>query len=77
VFTKTPGFLPFFGTSAAAPHAAGIAALVLSARPSFTPAEVKKAMTATALDTMSRGVDPNSGFGITMATGAVKYALRH
>ncbi len=31
VTTHTPGFLPFFGTSAAAPHGAGIAALILSA----------------------------------------------
>lgn len=53
VFTKTPGFLPFFGTSASSPHAAGIAALVVQARPSYTPAQVKKAMTASALDNMA------------------------
>jgi subtilisin family serine protease len=40
VFTKTPGFLPFFGTSAAAPHAAAIAALVWSSTPSLTNAQV-------------------------------------
>jgi len=77
VFTKTPGFLPFFGTSAAAPHAAGIAALVLQVRPGYTPAQVKKAMTATALDTEAVGVDVNAGYGIAMANGAVSYALAH
>jgi hypothetical protein len=77
VFTKTPGFLPFFGTSAAAPHAAGIAALVVSVRPGYTQAEVKKAMTATALDNEAVGWDPNGGWGVAMANGAVAYALSH
>lgn len=47
---KTPGFLPFFGTSAAAPHAAAIAALIKSARPDYTAAQILTAMKATALD---------------------------
>jgi Subtilase family len=77
VFTRTPGFLPFFGTSAASPHAAGIAALVVQARPSYTPAQVKKAMTATALDNMAVGPDINGGYGVAMANGAVAYAQSH
>ena len=77
VFTKTPGFLPFFGTSAASPHAAGIAALVLQARPGYTPAQVKTAMVKSALDNMAAGCDINGGCGVAMANGAVSYALAH
>lgn len=77
VFTRTPGFLPFFGTSAASPHAAGIAALVVQARPSYTPVQVKKAMTASALDNMAAGPDINGGYGVAMANGAVAYAQSH
>ena len=77
VSTKTPGFLPFFGTSAAAPHAAGIAALILQAKPNYTPAQVKAAMRATALDSMAAGVDRDSGYGIIDAYGAVQYAMTH
>ena len=75
--TLTPGFNPFFGTSSSAPHAAGIAALIMQARPTYTPAQVKTAMTATALDTMAPGVDRDSGYGLTMALPAVQYALTH
>ena len=72
-----PGFNPFFGTSASAPHAAAIAALIRQARPDYTVAQVKTAMTATALDTMAVGADRDSGYGITMGYAAVQYALSH
>lgn len=74
VFTKTPGFLPFFGTSAAAPHAAGIAALVKSANPSLTNAQIKQILLTTTVDNMAPGVDRDSGYGILMALPAVQAA---
>jgi len=39
---------PFFGTSAAAPHAAAVAAQLLSAGPDVTPSEVRSALLGTA-----------------------------
>lgn len=74
VFTATPGFLPFFGTSAAAPHLAGIAALVKSANPSLTNTQIRNIMTSTTLDNMAAGVDRDSGYGIVSATNAVAAA---
>jgi hypothetical protein len=71
VSAKTPGFNPFFGTSAAAPHAAGIAALVLSAHPSKTGAQVVACMKAAALDNMAPGPDRDGGVGIPMAPAAI------
>jgi hypothetical protein len=58
VFAKTPGFLPFFGTSAA---------LVKSANPALTNGQIYTILTTTALDTMTPGADRNSGHGIVMA----------
>jgi hypothetical protein len=77
VFTATPGFLPFFGTSAASPHGAGIAAVVKQARPSYTPLQVKTALVKSALDNMAVGWDINGGWGVAMTNGAVAYALAH
>jgi subtilisin family serine protease len=45
--TKTAG-IRFCGTSAAAPHAAAIAALARQANPSLTPAQVREGLAATA-----------------------------
>ena len=74
VSTSTPGFADFHGTSAAAPHAAGIAALVLEAAGGpahVTPTQLRTAMTGSALDIEAMGVDRDSGAGIVMAPGAV------
>ncbi len=74
VSTATPGFLPFFGTSAAGPHAAGIAALVKSANPALTNTQIRSILTDTAIDNMAPGVDRDSGYGILMAPAAVAAA---
>ena len=73
--SKTPGFLPFFGTSAAAPHAAGIAALVKSANPARPSAQVKAILFGSTIDIMTAGTDRDSGLGILMARPAVDIAL--
>jgi Subtilase family/Bacterial Ig domain len=66
--TGAGGFgIQFFGTSAAAPHAAAIAALMKSANPALTPAQIRTSLTSTAIDIEAAGVDRDSGAGIIMA----------
>jgi subtilisin-like proprotein convertase family protein len=74
VACAAPGFNPFFGTSAAAPHAAAIAGLLLSFNPALTPAQVRTALTSSALDIEAAGVDRDSGAGIVMAFQALEAA---
>ncbi len=71
VSTETPGFNIFFGTSAAASHAAAIAGLMASVNPTLTPADIRKVFGATALDIEAPGVDRDSGFGIVDAFAAL------
>jgi subtilisin-like proprotein convertase family protein len=73
VATSVPTFPTFFGTSAAAPHAAAIAALVKSARPRLTPERIRRALTRTALDIEAAGVDRDSGAGIVDAFAALQF----
>jgi subtilisin-like proprotein convertase family protein len=73
VATTVPGFQPFFGTSAAAPHAAAIAGLVLSGNPGLAASEVRDALVTTATDIGARGVDNVSGVGIIMADKVLAY----
>jgi len=79
VSTSVPGFAPFFGTSAAAPSAAGIATLVLSAKPSLRPAQVEALMTDPTRnsDCNPLGVRPDAdcGFGFVFADSSVSQAL--
>ena len=75
VTTRTPGFNPFFGTSAASPHGAGIAALIRSANPSLTNTQIHEILVDTALDNMAPGFDRDGGHGVLDAQTAVLGAL--
>lgn len=65
---------PFYGTSAAAPTAAAIAGLLKSANPGLTPAQVRTALTTSAIDIEAAGVDPDTGAGMVMAIPAMNAA---
>ncbi|WP_198147942.1 S8 family serine peptidase [Microbacterium sp. XT11] len=57
---ETPTFGILSGTSMAAPHVAGLAALYLGEHPNATPAEIKSAMMTTAYDTVNADGSPNT-----------------
>jgi len=68
-------FNPFYGTSAAAPHAASIGALAWSASPGASASQIRTALFSTALDIEAPGWDRDSGYGIVMADRAVRKVL--
>jgi hypothetical protein len=69
------GFPNFYGTSAAAPHAAAIAALMLDRATDLghspTPAEVYSTMRSSATDIEAAGIDVLSGDGLVFADDAL------
>ena len=65
VTSSWPGVPTFCGTSAAAPHAAGIAALLKQG--GYSNASILAAMKSTSIDIMAAGIDRDSGTGIVMA----------
>jgi serine protease len=65
----------FNGTSCATPYAAGVAALIKSAFPDYTPAQVRQQLCGTAQDVVSvesgAGWDRYTGYGMVDAAAAV------
>jgi subtilisin family serine protease len=80
------GWALFSGTSAAAPQIAGAAAVLLSANPKLTPAQIKEALCQTAVDvhvgtchprfnnSAGPGQDLATGFGLVNIAAALQYA---
>lgn len=71
--TSVKGFAPFNGTSAAAPNAAAVAALMLQANPNLTPAQVTYILQATSTDLDLP--ESQQGGGLIDAERAVRWAL--
>lgn len=65
---------PFYGTSASAPHAAAIAALMLDANPHLRPHHVDAMLKLTARDRAEPGFDYTWGFGFVDAFNAALFA---
>lgn len=64
VFDNDPGYYLEAGTSMAAPHVSGAAALVKQAWPTASPSQVRDALTATAVDLGTAGRDDAYGAGL-------------
>lgn len=60
------------GTSMACPHAAGLAALILSLHPNYTSEQVRRAMRISADDIETPGIDEKSGYGRINAKKALE-----
>ena len=65
------GYAYMSGTSMAAPHAAGVAALMLSVNPNLTSAQLRERLQATAADMGAPGRDDFTGYGLINAQAAL------
>ena len=61
------------GTSMASPHVAAAAALVRAANPGWNARQVRKALTASALDLGQKGFDSSYGHGVLQAAAAIAH----
>jgi hypothetical protein len=68
---NNPAYPNFFGTSAATPHAAGIAALILQANSAATPSQIYSALQKTALAMDPSTPNYNTGYGFIQAGPAL------
>jgi len=69
--TDGDGFPNFGGTSAAAPHAAGAAALLLQFDSTLTPTQIYAALEDSTIDMVDAGFDFSSGHGLIQVDGAI------
>ncbi|MEP7234736.1 MAG: S8 family serine peptidase, partial [Ignavibacteriota bacterium] len=67
VTTSVGGFAPFYGTSASAPHVAGLAAQVISTLPGLTSAQYRTIIENGCTDYGAAGADNVYGYGRTDA----------
>jgi hypothetical protein len=65
-----PSYPNFFGTSAATPHVASIAALMLQANPALTPTQIYDALRNSALPMSATTPNYDSGYGLVQADAA-------
>jgi hypothetical protein len=65
-----PSYPNFFGTSAATPHVASIAALMLQANPALTPTQIYDALRNSALPMGATTPNYDSGYGFVQADAA-------
>jgi serine protease AprX len=65
------------GTSMATPHIAGVAALMLDARGTATPLQIKNCLGATAIDMCRPNKDSASGWGLVDAYAAVNQVINN
>lgn len=72
---SSSGYARFVGTSQAAPHVAGVAALVWEVAPRLTADDVATLLRDTAVDLGSPGWDQAFGFGRINAAAALRAAL--
>lgn len=75
VEANVSGYAYLDGTSMATPHVAGVAALVWSAKPTATNAQVRQALTSTAIDLGAAGRDNYYGWGLVQAFAATEALL--
>lgn len=71
VFNGLEAFYYLEGTSMATPHAAALGALLLSRNPELSPAEIYTAITETAVDLGTVGVDDYHGYGLISPAAAL------
>jgi subtilisin family serine protease len=73
LFNEVPGpdYAFYTGTSMAAPHVSGVAALVLAANPELTGQQLADRLTSTAVDMGPPGRDARYGFGRVDAYNAI------
>ncbi|WP_395020994.1 M10 family metallopeptidase C-terminal domain-containing protein, partial [Dongia sp.] len=80
--TTVSGFSSFYGTSAAAPHAAAVAALMLQAKSGLTGEDIRNLLMNSATDMdnpatagFDKGYDAGTGAGLIQANLALGYAV--